>query len=64
MTTKLDKPLRREIEIDDRAYTLTVDAEGLKLVEKGHRKGHALRWLDIVSGDAAPNAALSASIAS
>lgn len=63
MTTKLDKPLRREIEIDDRPYTLTVDAEGLKLVEKGHRKGHELTWRDIVSGDAALNAALSASIA-
>lgn len=63
MTTKLDKALRREIEIDDRPYTLTVDADGLKLVEKGHRKGYALSWRDIVSGDAALNAALSASIA-
>ncbi|MGH8076004.1 MAG: hypothetical protein ACREPE_01590 [Lysobacter sp.] len=63
MTTKLDKPLRREIEIEDRAYTLTIDAAGLKLVEKGHRKGYELRWRDIVSGDAALNAALSASIA-
>jgi hypothetical protein len=62
MTTKLDKPLRRELEIDDRAYTLTLDGEGLKLVEKGHRKGHALRWRDIVSGDAALHAALSASL--
>ena len=35
MTTKLDKPLRREIQIEDRPYTLTVDADGLKLVEKG-----------------------------
>lgn len=63
MTTKLDKPLRREVDIDGRAYTITIDADGLKLVEKGHRKGHALRWHDIVSGDAALNAALSASIA-
>lgn len=63
MTTKLDKPLRREVDIDGHAYTLTIDADGLKLVEKGHRKGHSLRWLDLVSGDAALNAALSASIA-
>ena len=63
MTTKLDKPIRREIEIEDRAYTLTIDPDGLKLVEKGHRKGHELRWQDIVSGDAALTAALSASIA-
>jgi len=35
MTTKLDRPLKREILIDEKAYTLTIDAEGLKLVEKG-----------------------------
>lgn len=62
MTVKLDKPLRREIEIDDRPYTLTIDPEGLKLVEKSHRKGHELRWRDIINGDAALAAALSASL--
>ena len=39
MATKLDKPLRREIEIGDKAYTLVIDPQGLKLTEKGHRKG-------------------------
>jgi len=62
MTTKLDKPLRREVEIDDRLYTLTVDADGLRLVEKGHRKGQELRWRDLVSGDAALAVALAASL--
>ena len=62
MTTKLDKPIRREISIDDRAYTLTIDAEGLKLVEKGRRKGQELRWKDLVNGDAALAAGLSASL--
>lgn len=62
MTTKLDKPLRREVEIDDRLYTLTVDPDGLRLVEKGHRKGQELRWRDLVSGDAALAAALAASL--
>ena len=63
MTTPLDKPLRREIEIEDRLYTLTIDPEGLKLVEKGHRKCQQLRWVDLVNGDAALAAALSASLA-
>lgn len=63
MTTRLDKPVRREIEIEDRPYTLTIDPDGLKLVEKGHRKGHELRWRDLVNGDAALAAALSASLA-
>ena len=63
MTTKLDKPIRREINIDDRAYTLTIDPDGLKLVEKGHRKGPQLLWTDVVNGDAAIAAALQGSLA-
>lgn len=62
MTTKLDKPLRRELEIDGRAYTLTIDAEGLRLVEKGRRIGQTLKWRDLVSGDAALSAGLAASL--
>ena len=61
MTTKLDKPLRREILIEERPYTLTVDADGLKLVEKGRRNGQELRWADLVNGNTALSAALSAS---
>lgn len=62
MMTPLDKPLRRELDIDGRPHTLTVDPEGLKLVEKGRRKGITLRWQDLVSGDAALAAALQASL--
>ncbi|MBN6104830.1 hypothetical protein JR064_21945 [Xanthomonas sp. CFBP 8703] len=61
--TPLDKPLRRELEIDGRPYTLTVDPDGLKLAEKGRRKGLALRWSDLVNGDAALATALQASLA-
>ena len=60
--TRLDKPLRREILIGDKPYTLTIDADGFKLVEKGRRNGSALRWRDIVNGDAALAAALQASV--
>lgn len=62
MMTPLDRPLRRELDIDGRPYTLTVDPEGLKLVEKGRRKGITLRWQDLVSGDAALATALQASL--
>ena len=62
MTTALDKSLRREIEIDDRAYTLTIDPHGLKLVEKGRRNGVELAWRDLVNGDAALATALQASV--
>lgn len=61
--TPLDKPLRRVVEIDGAAYTLTIDPEGLKLVEKGRRKGIALAWRDLVNGDAALATALQASLA-
>ena len=61
--TKLDKPIRRELQIGEDAYTLTIDPDGLKLVLKGHRKGTELRWQDLVSGDAALAAALQAATA-
>ena len=60
--TPLDKPLRRALEIEGHPYTLTVDPEGLKLVEKGRRKGLDLAWRDLVSGDAALASALQASL--
>ncbi len=59
--TKLDKPLRRELTIGEKSYTLTIAPEGLKLTEKGHRKGTELKWSDLVSGDAGLAAALHAS---
>ena len=62
MMTPLDKPLRRVLHIDGQPYTLTVAPEGLKLVEKGRRKGITLRWQDLVSGDAALATALQASL--
>ena len=49
MTTKLDRPLKREILIEEKAYTLTIDAEGLKLVEKGRRNGQSVTWKSIVA---------------
>ena len=53
MTTKLDKALKREIEVDGRLYTVTIDADGVKVVEKGKRKGPSVSWKSIISGDAA-----------
>ena len=53
MTTKLDKPIRRELELNGTAYTIVISADGVKVTEKGKRKGHELSWRSIVSGDAA-----------
>lgn len=50
MATKLEKPLKREVLVGDKLYTLTISPAGLKLVEKGHRLGHELTWPTILSG--------------
>jgi hypothetical protein len=62
MTTKLDKPLKREVTVDGNAYTLTIAPDGLKLVPKGHRRGFELGWASLLSGDAGMATALRASL--
>ena len=62
MATKLDKPLKREIDVGGKPYMLTITPEGLKLVPKGRRIGHELAWNAIVSGEAALATALNASL--
>ena len=63
MTTKLDKPLKREIEIGGQAFIVTITPEALTLVGKGRRKGLEIRWEEMISGEAALARALQASIA-
>jgi hypothetical protein len=62
MATKLDKSLKREIQIEGKPYMLTIMPEGLKLVPKGKRNGLELSWQALVSGDAALATALNASL--
>jgi hypothetical protein len=61
--TKLDKPLRREILIGRHAYVVTLTPLGLKLVQKGRRKGYELTWESLISGDAELAVALRAATA-
>ncbi len=58
MATKLDKSLKRELDIDGKLYTLTISPQGLLLTEKGHRKGRELSWKNLLGDDAALAAAL------
>ncbi|MFC3651004.1 hypothetical protein ACFONN_05570 [Dyella humi] len=62
MTTTLDKPLRREIDVEGQPYTVLLDAQGIKITRKAHRKGIELKWTDLINGDAAVAAALNASV--
>lgn len=63
MTTRLEGALKREIDLLGKPYTLTITPEGLNLAPKGRRKGYALAWADLISGDAALATALNASLA-
>ena len=38
MATKLNKQLKREIDVDGKPYMLAITPDGLKLTEKGKRK--------------------------
>ena len=53
MATRLDKALKRELEVDGKLYTATISPDGIKVVEKGKRNGQELSWQAIISGDAA-----------
>ena len=53
MATKLDKTVKREIDIAGEAWMLAISPEGLKLTRKGHRKGQEITWQSLVSGGAA-----------
>ena len=62
MATKLEKALKRELDIEGKPYMLTIAPEGLKLVEKGRRNGLEMAWKDLLSGNAGLAAALQASV--
>jgi hypothetical protein len=62
MITKLERILKREINVSGKPYIVTIAPDGLKLTVKGRRKGQELEWAALVSGDAAMAVALNASL--
>jgi hypothetical protein len=62
VTTPLDKTLKRAVSIQGRDFVVSISPEGLKLTLKGRRKGFELRWVELVTGDAALTTALNASV--
>jgi len=62
MATKLDKTLKREIEVDGAAYIAAISPDGIKVTRKGYRKGNEISWRSIISGDATLNEQLNASV--
>jgi hypothetical protein len=47
MATKLEKTIRREIELDGQPYTVTISPSGVKLTMKGYRKGREITWTEL-----------------
>ncbi len=44
MATKLQKEIRREIDIDGEPFTVTISPVGVKLTRKRFRAGRELTW--------------------
>jgi len=52
MAVKLEKTIKRELELEGRTYTIAIAPEGVKVTEKGKRKGREISWRSIINGDA------------
>jgi len=63
MATKLEKTLKREIEIDGKAYMVAISPEGVKVTQKGFRRGPEMTWRAIISGEAEMGQQLKSSVA-
>ncbi len=44
MATKLEKGIKRELEIDGKTYTIIMSPEGIKITPKGGRIGREVSW--------------------
>jgi len=62
MTAKLDKTIKRELEIDGKTYTIAISPDGVKVTEKGRRNGPEVTWRSIISGDTTLNENLKGSV--
>jgi hypothetical protein len=62
MTAKLDKTIKRELDVDGKTYTVAIGPDGVKVTEKGRRNGPEMSWRSIISGDASLSADLNRSI--
>jgi hypothetical protein len=51
MATKLNKQLKREIDVDGKPYMVTLSPEGVKLTEKGKRLGREHSWKDLLGAE-------------
>ncbi len=63
MTVRLEKALKREVDVSGVTYRVTISPDGVSLIPKGKRKGKFFTWEFLVSGEAELEADLRASVA-
>jgi hypothetical protein len=56
MATKLNKQLKREIDVDGKPYMVTLSPEGVKLTEKGKRLGREHSWKELLGSEGSASA--------
>ena len=52
MPTRLDRTIKRELQLGEKLYTATITPEGVKITPKGGRRGHEITWEELLRGDA------------
>lgn len=50
MVTKLQKEIRREVDIDGEPFTVTISPTGVRITRKRFRSGRALSWRALWQG--------------
>jgi hypothetical protein len=52
VAVKLDKPIKRELELNGALYTVVMAPDGVSIAAKGRRTRKFLSWETLASGDA------------
>jgi hypothetical protein len=51
VATRLDKTIKRELDLDGKPFVVSISPEGIKIVPKGRRKGQEISWEALLSGE-------------
>jgi hypothetical protein len=51
VATRLDKTIKRELDLDGKPYVVSISPDGIKIVPKGRRKGREISWQALLSGE-------------
>jgi len=51
VATRLDKTIKRELDLGGKLYTVNLSPAGIKIVPKGGRKGYEISWQALLSGE-------------